>query len=66
MMVNEVFWNNYDLLLQIYEKQSRIDEFEILIKNAKKFFKTNIKLSYYEALYFFRRKKFNDSLNICQ
>ena len=39
MMVNEVFWNNYDLLLQIYEKQSRIDEFEILIKNAKKFSK---------------------------
>ena len=30
----------------------------------KKFFKNNIKLSYYESLYFFRKKKYKDSLNI--
>ncbi len=64
MKINAGFWNNYDCLLKQYEKQSRIEDFINLIKTAKKFFKNNIMLSYYESLYLFRKKNYKDSLDI--
>ena len=64
MMLNASFWNNYDFLLNQYEKQSRLEDFKFLFKTAKKNFKNNIKLSYYESLYLYRKKKYKDSLDI--
>ena len=62
--LNASFWNNYDHLLNQYEKQSRLEDFIFLFKAAKKIFKNNIKLTYYESLYLYRKKKYKDSLNI--
>ena len=64
MKINTGFWNNYDFLLKLYEKQSRLEDFKNLIKTAKKIFKKNIKISYYESLYLFRKKKYKDALDI--
>ena len=62
--LNSKFWNNYDFLLKQYEKQSRLKDFKNLIDNAKKFFKNNLKLSYYESLYLFRERKYEKSYKI--
>jgi len=62
--LNINFWNNYDFLLKQYEKQSRLKDFKKLIESTKKIFKNNVILSYYESLYFFRVKDYNQSLNI--
>ncbi|MDC0232825.1 sulfotransferase [Pelagibacteraceae bacterium] len=62
--LNSVFWNNYDFLLKQYEKQSRLKDFQSLILTAKKIFKKNAKLSYYESLYFFRERDYEKSLKI--
>ncbi len=62
--LNVNFWNAYQLLLKQYEKQSRLKDFKTIITSAKKIFKNNIILIYYEALYFFRVKDYNQSLNI--
>ena len=62
--LNASFWNNYDFLLNQYEKQSRLEDFIFLFKAAKKIFKENVKLTYYESLYLYRKKKYKDSLNI--
>ncbi len=64
MKINTGFWNNYDFLLKQYEKQSRLEDFKNLIKTAKKIFKKNIMISYYESLYLFRKKKYKDALDI--
>ena len=64
MKINTSFWNNYDFLLKQYEKQSRLDDFINLIKAAKKIFKNNIMLFYYESLYLFRKKNYKESLDI--
>ena len=64
MKLNASFWNNYDFLLNQYEKQSRLEDFIFLFKTAKKIFKNNIKLTYYESLYLYRKKQYKDSLNI--
>ncbi len=64
MKLNIGFWNNYEFLLRQYEKQSRIQDFEHLIKTAKKIFKNNIMIYYYESLYLFRKKKYKDALDI--
>ena len=58
------FWNSYKYLLKQYEKQSRLEDFKILIDSAKSIFKKNLKLHYHESLYFFRVKDFTQSLNI--
>ena len=62
--LNASFWNSYDFLLNQYEKQSRLKDFIFLFKAAKKIFKDNIKLAYYESLYLYRKKKYKDSLDI--
>ena len=62
--LNYKFWNNYDFLLKQYEKQSRLKDFKNLIDNAKKIFKNNLKLSYYESLYLFREREYEKSYNI--
>ena len=62
--LNFKFWNNYDFLLKQYEKQSRLKDFKKLIDNAKKLFKNNLKLSYYESLYFFRERDYEKSYKI--
>ena len=62
--LNFKFWNNYDFLLKQYEKQSRLKDFKNLIDNAKKIFKNNLKLSYYESLYLFREREYEKSYNI--
>ena len=62
--LNINFWNNYDLLLKQYEKQSRLKDFKKLIDKTKLIFKNNIRLSYYESLYFFRVSDYLKSLNI--
>ena len=62
--LNSKFWNNYDFLLKQYEKQSRLKDFKNLIDNAKKIFKNNLKLSYYESLYLFREREYEKSYNI--
>ncbi len=62
--LNVNFWNGYQLLLKQYEKQSRLTDFNTIITIAKKNFKNNLILSYYEALYFFRVKDYKQSLNI--
>jgi len=62
--LNASFWNSYDFLLNQYEKQSRLKDFIFLFKAAKKIFKENIKLAYYESLYLYRKKKYKDSLDI--
>ena len=62
--LNFKFWNNYDFLLKQYEKQSRLKDFKNLIDNAKKLFKNNLKLSYYESLYFFRERDYEKSYKI--
>ena len=54
--INSGFWNSYDFLLNQYEKQSRLEEFIFLFKAAKKIFKGNTKLTYYESLYLYRKK----------
>ena len=64
MKINADFWNNYDFLLKQYEKQSRIEDFKNLIKAAKKIFKNNILIPYYESLYFYREKKYKEALDI--
>ena len=62
--LNYKFWNNYDFLLKQYEKQSRLKDFKNLIDNAKKIFKNNAKLYYYESLYFFRERNYEKSYKI--
>ncbi len=62
--LNINFWNNYDFLLKQYEKQSKIKDFKKLIDTAKLIFKSNVKLSYYESLYFFRVNNYAQSLKI--
>ncbi len=62
--LNVNFWNGYQDLLKQYEKQSRLIDFKKIITGAKKIFKNNIMLTYYEALYFFRAKDYKQSLNI--
>ena len=62
--LNASFWNSYDFLLNQYEKQSRLKDFIFLFKAAKKIFKDNIKLAYYESLYLYREKKYKDSLDV--
>jgi len=62
--ININFWNGYDLLFKQYEKQSRLKDFETLLDKAKKIYKNNIKLFYYESLYLFRKKKYKQSLSI--
>ena len=62
--INASFWNNYDYLFQQYEKQSRLIDFKKLLVDAKSIFKNNIKVLYFEALYFYRTKNFNNCLNI--
>ena len=64
MKINNGFWNNYDFLLKQYEKQSRLEDFKNLVKTAKKIFKNNIMISYYESLYLFRKKNYKDALDI--
>ena len=62
--LNVNFWNGYQDLLKQYEKQSRLTDFKEIITGAKKIFKNNIMLTYYEALYFFRVKDYKQSLNV--
>ena len=62
--LNANFWQGHESLLKQYEKQSRIMDLKNLVVSAKKLFKNNIILSYYEALYFFRIKDYLHSLNI--
>ena len=64
IQLNVNFWNGYQVLLKQYEKQSRLTDFKKIITGAKKIFKNNIMLTYYEALYFFRVKDYKQSLNI--
>jgi len=58
------FWNGHDLLFKQYEKQSRLEDFKTLLDKAKKIFRNNIKLLYYESLYLFRKKEYKQSLSI--
>ena len=62
--LNFNFWNSYDFLLKQYEKQSKLKDFKNLIDTAKKIFKNNAKLIYYESLYFFREKDYEKSFKI--
>ena len=52
------------MLFKQYEQQSRLKEFKDLLDKAKKIFKNNIKLFYYESLYLFRKKEYKQSLSI--
>ncbi len=62
--LNFNFWNSYDFLLKQYEKQSKLKDFKNLIDTAKKIFKNNAKLIYYESLYFFREQDYEKSFKI--
>ena len=64
--LNSKFWPAYELLFQVYDQQNSLIEMNELLKTSNNFFPNNLKLSYFEALYNFKKRNFkicNEILN---
>ncbi len=62
--LNQTFWPSYELLLNLYNQRSKLIEMNDLINKASFHFKKNIFVSYFFALYLFRKSEFKKSFEI--